>query len=221
MKVRAAEENDIPVMLAIFERAFAEDDHTQLKIAWRGDAAMRDGMASALEGWRVSPVATLLVAEDASAEVVGWACWSTAGQDIPREAIAREVPTAIAPVDELERITIQDIERCRRDILMEYGAVDVLVSIAVDPAAQGRGAGGSLIGWGLQRADAIGRVCWVHASEVGARAFARHGFVVDRDLVIDLSRYAPPRATRSWGTARFCSMTRSPGAPADRSLSRE
>src|SRR5690349_13951245 len=141
MRLRTATASDVPLLAAIFQRAFADDEHTQLKVAWRGAEAMQDGMAAALKGWLASPVATLLVAEDDAAQIVGWACWSTIGPEGVRDDPTGKVPDATSPVEELERLTRQDILGCQQEALMAYGTVDVLVSIVVDPKAQGRGVG--------------------------------------------------------------------------------
>lgn len=207
---RLATDADMPAMLDVFMRAFADDPHTQLQIAWRSADVVREGMRWALAGWLAAPDSTLLVVEEAgTGAVVGWACWAEVSPAIVQDqAPSAAGPVAASPIEALERLTGDEIRRCQQDVLARFGAVDVLVSIVVDPAHQGRGVGSALIGWGTAQADRWDRACWVHASEVGSLAFARHGFVPDRDLAIDLAPYAPPGNRRAWGTVRFVSMIR-------------
>ncbi|HWK79716.1 MAG TPA: GNAT family N-acetyltransferase [Thermomicrobiales bacterium] len=213
-RIRPATGGDVPAMLDVFAGAFANDPHTRLQIAWQGADAMRRGMDAAMRSWLAAPAAHLLVAEDAaSLAVLGWACWAEVAPEreagpVPGDEQAPAVSTS--PIEALQRLTGDDIRQCQRDVLARYGAVDVLVAIAVDPAHQSRGVGSLLIRWGTQRADARDRVCWVHASEAGSRAFARHGFDPHRDLTIELAPFAPPGDDRTWGTVRFRSMTRQP-----------
>ncbi|MGN6485823.1 MAG: GNAT family N-acetyltransferase [Thermomicrobiales bacterium] len=213
-RIRPVTAGDVPAMLDIFTRAFAGDPHTRLQIAWRGADTMRQGMDAAMRSWLASPVSHLLVVEEsASLVVLGWACWAEVAPEPEVDPVPDDAPVpavSTSPFEALQRLTGDDIRQCQRDVLARYGAVDVLVAIAVDPAHQSRGVGSRLIRWGTQRADARGLVCWVHASEAGSRAFARYGFEPHRDLTIELVPFAPPGDDRTWGTVRFRSMTRQP-----------
>lgn len=57
------------------------------------------------------------------------------------------------------------------------------------PQHERRGAGSLLVKWGCDRADEAGVVAYLEASPVGSPMYARHGFVVQREIELDLGKY--------------------------------
>lgn len=101
---------------------------------------------------------------------------------------ARPQPPAKTAFSENDNRTLSDRERLERytsadmkawmAYLMPPGTKCMyIVSIAVAPAHQGNGVGSALIQRGTVVADVEGVLCWVHASEAGARALGKAGFV--------------------------------------------
>ncbi len=213
MILRDARVDDLPILPSIFDEAFREDAHTQLQIAWRGRDSMLDGMAIALRHWHSDPKYHLIVAEGLpTGTTLGWACWSLGREASSANQPQRDAPDPVSEssIDALNEITSGDIARCQREVLRPGDKVCILVSVAVSPQAQKHGVGRLLVGWGTDYADAHDQRSWVHASEVGSRAFERLGFRRHRELRIDLDRYSPPQSERQWGPAIFRSMVRPP-----------
>ena len=94
------------------------------------------------------------------------------------------------PIQVLESITDQDMDRWMKILMPEGTRCMILVMIAVSPKYQSRGVGSALIRWGTSRADADGVFCWVHASDAGHKMFAKQGFKELGKLQVDLDEYA-------------------------------
>lgn len=58
--------------------------------------------------------------------------------------------------------------------------------IATRPEYQGKGAGGKLLRWGLERSDADGTETYLEASPAGKPVYERFGFKEEDRLVVDL-----------------------------------
>ncbi len=220
--VRQAHSVEIPALVAIFEAAFRTDRHTRVQTLDGGPQILAGSMHTALASWLESaPQRVVLVAvDDATGMVLGWACWSRHGygDHAPPASVAgaqsAEKPRS-ALLMALEMRTNRDRERWQAILMPPGTRCRILVAIAVSPDHQSRGVGTALIRWGTERADRDGVFCWVHASEAGAAAFTRHGFVEVGRLEVDLDEYAPAPPSGvdpagCWGTYTFRYMKRLP-----------
>jgi GNAT superfamily N-acetyltransferase len=61
--------------------------------------------------------------------------------------------------------------------------------LQTDPAFQGRGAGGLLVGWGAKKADALGLPAYVAATAKGRRIYQRYGFQDAMAFDFDAEKY--------------------------------
>ncbi|KAF2137922.1 uncharacterized protein K452DRAFT_257132, partial [Aplosporella prunicola CBS 121167] len=61
--------------------------------------------------------------------------------------------------------------------------------LITDPNHQGRGAGGMLLRWGLERADKAGLITYLEATEAGRPVYKRFGFEDIKTTEFDLSRW--------------------------------
>ncbi|OJD35177.1 acyl-n-acyltransferase [Diplodia corticola] len=81
-----------------------------------------------------------------------------------------------------------------------------LATLVTDPDEGRRGAGGMLVRWGLERADAEGLEAYVDASPAGEGLYARSGFEVVRRVGFDLGRWGGGE-----GVVEHVCMWRKPG----------
>lgn len=228
--VRRADASDVPALVAVFEAAFRTDRHTRVKALDGGPQVLSGGMSAALLSWLEASTrcSVLTAVDDATGEILGWACWShhgygdavapTPAQQIDDEPAADE-PVAgtpqLASLEALEALTDRDRERWQEILMPEGTRCRTLVAIAVSPEHQSRGVGSALIRWGTRRADLDGVFCWVHASEAGSVVFEKQGFAEVGRLEVDLDEYAPEPpgnddASGRWGTYTFRYMKRLP-----------
>lgn len=216
LSVTGATAADIPALTAIFDAAFRTDRHTRVKELGRGAGTQAAAMGDAIAAWLDDPVrcAVLKAVDDTTGEIVGWTCWSRRGyQDQPPPAARPSpAPAGTSPLDVLESVTAQDMDRWQRILMPPGTRCRILNAIAVSPATQGQGAGSALIRWGTTRADEDGVFCWVHASEAGFPVFAKHGFTELGRLEVDLDEYAPapPGDDHTWGRYTFRYLKRMP-----------
>ncbi|KAK7942557.1 uncharacterized protein PG986_011670 [Apiospora aurea] len=97
---------------------------------------------------------------------------------------------AASRIEQFEKMTSDHLSAFQQKIMPEGTRCLYIISIAVDPAAQGRGVGGRLVQWGTGQADRHGVFCWVHASEAGSRLFEGQGFQEVEGLRVDLGEWA-------------------------------
>lgn len=140
----------------------------------------------------------------------------------PRDDERAPKPEAAARIEQLEKMTSDHLAAYQKKIMPEGTRALYIISVAVDPRAQGLGVGSRLVGWGLEQADrnipAI--LCWVHASEAGYRLFEGQGFAEVERLTVDLDEWAvgtKPSAAgedgggeAGWGEYTFRYMVRKP-----------
>ena len=146
-----------------------------------------------LDSYFTDPAIHALVVEDDSTTpptIIAFAKWTSpraAGTPAPPPRTEEQVmgrPWPEAADLGLARAFLWGMERKRREIMGE-GRFWFLHILAVRPADQRRGAGGMLVRWGVERADAEGLPCYVDSTPVAVPVYERHGFrVVDR-LVIE------------------------------------
>jgi GNAT superfamily N-acetyltransferase len=67
-----------------------------------------------------------------------------------------------------------------------YYVLDTLCTL---PQHERKGAGSMLVRWGCERADEAGVQAYLEASPVGAPMYARHGFVKQEEIELDLRRF--------------------------------
>lgn len=95
------------------------------------------------------------------------------------------------PIVRLEALTGADMERMQAILEPPNTKCIAVAGLSVDPAFQGRGIGGALLGTLNRVADRAGVHIWVHSSEPGWQAYHKAGFDVVETLDVDLDEYAP------------------------------
>ncbi|KZV80472.1 acyl-CoA N-acyltransferase, partial [Exidia glandulosa HHB12029] len=219
--IRPAQVSDVPAMARLGTEAFRLDRNTQVKAMGADPYDHEATMNELLPGWIARAPEkgfTVVAADDASGEILGWVCWGIAtGCSAPsptptdHDAKEREARAEPDPVARLGRLTSVNMRRWM-DILMPPGtACMFFMSIAVHPAHQGRGVGSALVRTGTERADQDGLFIWMHASEAGALMVQKHGFEVVGEYDVDLDEFAiapPPlpelaRGEGKWGHYTF------------------
>ncbi|KAL8724844.1 MAG: hypothetical protein Q9166_007716 [cf. Caloplaca sp. 2 TL-2023] len=84
----------------------------------------------------------------------------------------------------------------------------LLSLLATKPEHEGRGAGSMLVGWGTERADAMGVRCFVDASVRGEGLYRRRGFMEEvGTLELDLRGY---EGGEGYGVQRWVALMREP-----------
>ncbi len=68
----------------------------------------------------------------------------------------------------------------------QYACLQILMT---HPKHQRRGAGTMLVRWGCEKADEMGLMCALGASEVGEKVYTKNGFEKVYEEVIDLRKY--------------------------------
>ncbi|KAK8131596.1 hypothetical protein PG984_008034 [Apiospora sp. TS-2023a] len=139
----------------------------------------------------------------------------------PRDDERVPTPEAAARIEQFEKMTSDHLAAFQKKIMPEGTRAMYIISVAVDPRAQGLGVGSRLVGWGLEQADrnSPGALCWVHASEAGYRLFEGQGFAEVERLTVDLDEWAVGKKLASeegeggeggWGDYTFRYMVRKP-----------
>lgn len=73
-----------------------------------------------------------------------------------------------------------------------------LNTLAVLPEYQGMGIGRKLMAWGVEQADVLGFPSWVEASVPGRPLYEKYGFVVVKDLTLNLENFNREPFTYAW-----------------------
>ncbi|KAL9084526.1 MAG: hypothetical protein Q9165_008029 [Trypethelium subeluteriae] len=188
-------EADLPTYTTIDQLAFADQPLTPL--LWpRGlsSASRAHLIASNARALTHDPTSHFLkVTDTASNTIVACAHWC---RTPPRDPAVlakgpQQLPEEWAPGANaaMKRVLFGSFLRNRDEVVggRPHWALFVLVT---RPEWQGRGAGGMLVRWGVERADEEGWECYLEASPKGRGLYEKFGFRVVRELVTDL---------REWG----------------------
>jgi ribosomal protein S18 acetylase RimI-like enzyme len=182
--VRPATLDDRDVVVRALARAFDADpltNHLLRKDAGRA-RAFRDVFDVAFRRWSL-PAGGAWLAEGGG----GAALWTPPGQWKPWRAWP-DVAALVGAVGvtELPRV----LRAASRGSKHPSAPHWYLFAIGVDPDHQGRGIGTALLRPVLEQCDARGQLAYLEASsEVNARLYARHGFVVTE--TVDLAAGGP------------------------------
>ncbi|KAF2090536.1 acyl-CoA N-acyltransferase [Saccharata proteae CBS 121410] len=136
-------------------------------------------------------------------EMVAGAKWEPLEQGRSQEDIAALAHDIPQPLDEEEArlcgAAMEDffgyLNRSRQ--AMGTKPHYVLHLLITHPNHHRRGAGGLLLRWGTEKADAAGLPVYLEATEAGRPLYARHGFQVTSTTDFDLSKYGGEGIERS------------------------
>lgn len=64
-----------------------------------------------------------------------------------------------------------------------------LHTLSTHPEYQGRGCAGMLLQWGVEKADAAGRKCYLEATPAAYGAYRKYGWETVDEIMIDLQDY--------------------------------
>jgi GNAT superfamily N-acetyltransferase len=117
-------------------------------------------------------------------------------------ATAARRARAAAAVRRLDAMQDADLRLAQAALLPDAAARCVaVVSLSVSPAHRSRGVGSQLLRWGVRRADEARVFAWARSSEAAWRVYARAGFVVVKELGMELDEWAAEgrEGGEAWG----------------------
>ena len=145
-----------------------------------------------------------LVSDDGSkGKMVGLAHWNIYGAGITDDELQVLCTTYPPPKLELDEGTDEAfaviagrawadffdyLTTCRRRFFTR-GPTAFLNLLVVHPTAHRRGAGTMLVGWGVEKADAMGLTGFLEASRMGAPLYRKFGFEPVHQQMFDLAVY--------------------------------
>ncbi|KAK5173912.1 uncharacterized protein LTR77_002593 [Saxophila tyrrhenica] len=205
-QVHEASDEDMYRLFEICSLAFAHNEpffDACWPLHWT-EAGRKQGGERFKEINNTDPNNTFLKAVDSTGNIIGMAKWNVYTGTIPDfEKQDRERkdywddPLENQYVKELQDGFVQ--ER-RAAIVRNKGHVVSLDILAIDPSSQRQGAGGSLVGWGLKKADEMGVNTVVESSVFGKGLYVKNGFVFKKDVELEVSeRFADrPKSRFAW-----------------------
>ncbi|KAJ8612479.1 hypothetical protein MRB53_037408 [Persea americana] len=101
----------------------------------------------------------------------------------------------------------QQVEDAARKHIMGDARHLELLNLSVHPNYARKGAGTLALRWGLDKADAEGLDCYISASTEGRRLYAKHGFEVKRESLLDLLPFGVDEVNVAYGMVRRCRAT--------------
>ncbi|KAF2771630.1 hypothetical protein EJ03DRAFT_325276 [Teratosphaeria nubilosa] len=105
-------------------------------------------------------------------------------------APAAEISAAVRKDGVIERPSVMNaMHQISNGFMAEFVGARPHADLSIlvtHPEHQRRGAGSMLVGWGCQKADERGLMCILTASEAGLPVYKKHGFVVVKEVPLDL-----------------------------------
>jgi len=207
----------------ITAEAFSTDRHTIVKQLGGKPFDMfevsRDGFLSTLHRKNYIYVKAV----DDTGEIVGHAGWGFRGVDdikIPWEGPSDKLPLSKLSnpdkekgdetkttaqetmngdgIERLHALEDADMNQMMSELMPPGTSCMYFVGLTVAPPYKSQGIGSTLIKYGAAIADPLDIFTWVHASDQSWRAYAKFGFEVVKELVIDLDEYAPKIPGQNW-----------------------
>lgn len=71
-------------------------------------------------------------------------------------------------------------------------------TLVTHPQHQGRGAGATLLRWGLEKAQEAGLEAFLESTKAGRGLYEKNGFQHVEDLDLDLSQWGGKEPIRAW-----------------------
>ncbi|KAH8890141.1 acyl-CoA N-acyltransferase [Thozetella sp. PMI_491] len=176
LQLRPANPDDVPEIVAVAQKAFATNDihlrclHPESKLA-------REFWYSSLSEEIHDPNAHFVVVEDADATppiFAAFAKWNRMPENMHQDA----PPDDIWPKDGDVELAIHFFGKLfeMHESIMGTQAHWYLELIATKNEYQGKGAGGMLVKWGVDKADQEGWPCYLDSTPDGKALYLKHGF---------------------------------------------
>lgn len=231
---------DLPAIAETARVAFLSDTHTQLKDlvnggSWFTSSDAQQWLQSLLDNPRID----IIVARNQQippgqsptevypAPIAGFSIWGKRNYDdttnsAPAAPPGPRPPAPMHPSLPVHRpLTVRDLEFIANQSMTDWQGYfcppsvrcRFVVSCSVRPEYQGRGIGGALLRWGIDKCDDEGVYCWVQSSMGALRAYEAVGFTEVGRLELNLDDFSEGHSIqdgKGWGIYVWPYMLRQP-----------